>query len=84
MVHDAERNEDTMQISEYSFYRLYRTEEDRLTRELEFRRIADERRLEAPVSLARRAPVILRLVRRLRGSASSAPHLAPDRAHGAP
>jgi hypothetical protein len=83
-VHDAERNEDTMQISEYSFYRLYRTEEDRLTRELEFRRIADERRLEVPVSLARRAPVILRLVRRLRGSASSAQHLAPDRAHGAP
>jgi hypothetical protein len=35
-----------MVISEYSYYRLYRVEEQRLERDLERRRMAQERKLE--------------------------------------
>lgn len=37
------KKEDIVQISEYAFYRLYLADEERLTRELERRRVALER-----------------------------------------
>jgi len=54
-----------MLISEDSFYRLYQQREAELTRELEFRRVAEERALDAPPRV--RLTMAQRLARRLRG-----------------
>lgn len=63
-----------MQISEYSFYRLYQEREAELARELEYRRVAEERMAEEGAAGAR-VSVFRRVMRGLGGlgHASEAP-----------
>jgi len=54
-----------MQISEYSFLRLYQDHENQLTRELEYRRIARERMHEEGRHAAPRVSAFQRVARLL-------------------
>lgn len=69
-----------MQISDYSFYRLYQAAEDNLTRELEYRRVAEERFQEEADRAPRmeREPVRQRVMDRIRALRRSL--LGADRA----
>ena len=58
--------EDTVQISEYAFYRLYRADEERLTRDLERRRVARERVDEERARGTARETLPQRTINRLR------------------
>ncbi len=62
-----------MQISEYSFYRLYQEHEDQITRDLEFRRVANERTDEKHPA-ARRVTMFQPLSRWLSHSLSGVRH----------
>lgn len=59
-----EPTEDTLSITEYSFGRLYKAQEERLTQELEFRRIAAER-VEQQVPAPRVPKRVTRWLRRI-------------------
>ena len=55
-----------MQISEYAFYRLYRADEARLTRDLERRRVALDRLVEERARGTAGETIPQRIMNRLR------------------
>lgn len=71
-----------MQISEYSFLRLYQDHEAQLTRELEYRRIAQERMREEATHAAPRVNAFQRVAGLLlRGGRSSLRAAQQNRLH---